>query len=90
MKEVTQVSKARNKRCRAYIADTTLHTFTPTPLPRRGTTPTVDKSKVDALLLVSYDGFLLADGSGHIRPPRTVAETRKIIHALEQCKLYLL
>lgn len=44
---------------------------------------------VDPLLLVSYDGFLFADSSGTLRTPRTMAQTRLLSCALEDCRSFL-
>lgn len=44
---------------------------------------------VDPLVLVSYDGFMLADGSGHLHRPRNMAEAARIRAALHACRAFL-
>lgn len=61
----------------------------PSPAPRPVTTNSAPPNQVDAALLVSYNGFLLTDNSGHFATPRTAAEAALLREALKTCRAYL-
>ncbi|CCW59904.1 unnamed protein product [Phytomonas sp. EM1] len=45
--------------------------------------------QVDPSILISYDGFLLVDGSGKISVPRNEMEAVRILDALRSCSTFL-
>ncbi|RNF14138.1 uncharacterized protein Tco025E_05953 [Trypanosoma conorhini] len=54
-----------------------------------GVTETPGAELVDAALLVSYNSFALADGSGTLRPPLAAGETMALYRSLRKCCRYL-
>ena len=58
----------------------------PRPVATSEATPVV---QVDRELLVSYNGFLLVDGSGHFAMPHNAAEAALLRDALKTCRAYL-
>lgn len=63
--------------------------LSPPPHPVVSAVPDVP-AVVDRQLLVSYDGHLLADGSGGFAPPRNAVEAAALRDALKVCRTYLL
>ncbi|KPA79812.1 hypothetical protein ABB37_04909 [Leptomonas pyrrhocoris] len=59
------------------------------PPPRPVFTQDAAPPQVDRKLLVSYDGFLLADGSGHFATPHNATEAALMRDALKICRAYL-
>nr|CCC93603.1 conserved hypothetical protein [Trypanosoma congolense IL3000] len=54
-----------------------------------GTARTPDHDDIDKGLLVSYDGHILADGTGRLRPPKTKRDCISLHRTLKSCCQYL-
>lgn len=61
----------------------------PPPSRRVGAAPDGASRDVDPLLLVSYDGQLLADGSGQLHKPRNAIEAMRLRTSLHACSVFL-
>ncbi|KAG5489887.1 hypothetical protein JKF63_00004 [Porcisia hertigi] len=61
------------------------------PLPRPINTfaDAAGVARVDTALLVSYDGFLLTEGNGHLSMPRDAVQAANIRDALKTCREFL-
>ncbi|CAC9548410.1 SAP domain containing protein [Leishmania donovani] len=65
------------------------HSVSPPPRPVDATAEAAPVATADKALLVSYDGFLLTDGSGRFSTPRDAAQAADIRDALKTCRSFL-
>ncbi|CBZ25846.1 conserved hypothetical protein [Leishmania mexicana MHOM/GT/2001/U1103] len=65
------------------------HSVSPPPRPVDETAKAAPVLTADKALLVSYDGFLLTDGSGRFSTPRDAAQAANIRASLKTCRSFL-